>query len=190
MSKEKPRNLAASVRQRRMNLARARNEDFQFVVTRYALERLLYRLSESEHRDVFVRADSRAAAVASAWRFKVSPSPLVAVGLRASGSGRGLDRRAVSGALARPACYGPGDYSPNLGHRHIGQFALPRGNQPACFDPCRRDIHPVGFLIYGVGSSVSSSREPVSALGEPVSALGPVGAIAMHTSAGVDWWDA
>jgi hypothetical protein len=54
MSKEKPRNLAASVRQRLMNLARARNEDFQLVVTRYALERLLYRLSESVHRDVFV----------------------------------------------------------------------------------------------------------------------------------------
>lgn len=43
MTKEKPRNLAASVRQRLMNLARARNEDFQFVLTRYALERLLYR---------------------------------------------------------------------------------------------------------------------------------------------------
>ncbi len=54
MSKERPRNLAASVRQRLMNLARARNEDFQLVLTRYALERLLYRLSESEHRDVFV----------------------------------------------------------------------------------------------------------------------------------------
>ena len=37
-----------------MNLARAQNEDFQLVLTRYALERLLYRLSQSEHRDVFV----------------------------------------------------------------------------------------------------------------------------------------
>lgn len=54
MSQEKPRNLAASVRQRLANLARAQNEDFQLVLTRYALERLLYRLSESEHRDVFV----------------------------------------------------------------------------------------------------------------------------------------
>jgi predicted nucleotidyltransferase component of viral defense system len=54
MTKEKPRNLAASVRQRLMNLARARREDFQFVLTHYALERLLYRLSRSEHRDVFV----------------------------------------------------------------------------------------------------------------------------------------
>ena len=54
MTKGKPRNLAASVRQRLMNLAREKNEDFQLVLTRYALERLLYRLSQSEHRDVFV----------------------------------------------------------------------------------------------------------------------------------------
>ncbi len=54
MTKEKPRNLAASVRQRLMNLARAQNEDFQLVLTRYGLERLLYRLSRSEHRNVFV----------------------------------------------------------------------------------------------------------------------------------------
>ena len=54
MTKEKSRNLAASVRQRLMNLARAQNEDFQLILTRYALERLLYRLSQSKHRDVFV----------------------------------------------------------------------------------------------------------------------------------------
>ena len=54
MTKEKPRNLPASVRQRLMNVARSQQEDFQLVLTRYALERLLYRLSQSEHRDVFV----------------------------------------------------------------------------------------------------------------------------------------
>ena len=54
MTKAKPLNLAASVRQRLMNLSRSRNEDFQLVLTRYALERLLYRLSQSEHRGVFV----------------------------------------------------------------------------------------------------------------------------------------
>ena len=36
MTKEKPRNMAASVRQRLTNLARARNEDFQLVLNRYA----------------------------------------------------------------------------------------------------------------------------------------------------------
>jgi hypothetical protein len=54
VSKEKTRNLAASVRQRLLNVAREQNEDFQLVLTRYALERLLYRLSQSEHRNVFV----------------------------------------------------------------------------------------------------------------------------------------
>jgi hypothetical protein len=37
-----------------MHLARQQKEDFQFVLTRYALERLLYRLSRSPHRDAFV----------------------------------------------------------------------------------------------------------------------------------------
>lgn len=47
-------NPAASVRQRLLNLARQRNEDFQQVLVRYALERLLYRLSLSAHRERFV----------------------------------------------------------------------------------------------------------------------------------------
>jgi predicted nucleotidyltransferase component of viral defense system len=49
-----PRNVAASVRQRLLNLARDHREDFEFVLTRYALERLMYRLSVSEHREQFV----------------------------------------------------------------------------------------------------------------------------------------
>jgi predicted nucleotidyltransferase component of viral defense system len=54
VTKDKPRDLTASVRQRLLNLAQARREDFQFVLTRYALERLLYRLSRSTHRDLLV----------------------------------------------------------------------------------------------------------------------------------------
>jgi predicted nucleotidyltransferase component of viral defense system len=48
------RNVATSVRQRLLNLARDRGEDFGLVLTRYALERLMYRLSVSEHREQFV----------------------------------------------------------------------------------------------------------------------------------------
>ena len=48
------KNLTASVRQRLMNLAHARNEEFGLILTRYGIERLLYRLSESEHRGAFV----------------------------------------------------------------------------------------------------------------------------------------
>ena len=54
MSPERRKNLAASVRQRLLNLARERNEDFNYLLTRYANERLLFRLAESDHRDQFV----------------------------------------------------------------------------------------------------------------------------------------
>jgi hypothetical protein len=37
-----------------LNLSRQRNEDFQFCLTRYALERFLYRLSKSGHAEKFV----------------------------------------------------------------------------------------------------------------------------------------
>jgi predicted nucleotidyltransferase component of viral defense system len=48
------KNLPASVRQRLLNLSRKRGEDFNFTLTRYANERLLYRLSSSPYRDQFV----------------------------------------------------------------------------------------------------------------------------------------
>ena len=51
---KEPRNIAASVRQRLANRARARGETFDIMLTRYALERLLYRLGESAHRGLFV----------------------------------------------------------------------------------------------------------------------------------------
>jgi hypothetical protein len=49
-----PRDIAASVRQRLLDLARNRGEDFQAVLTRYGLERFLYRLATSSHADEFV----------------------------------------------------------------------------------------------------------------------------------------
>ena len=54
MSKDRPRNMAASVKHRLMELARKQGEDFQLVLTRYVIERLLYRLSRSEHAGQFV----------------------------------------------------------------------------------------------------------------------------------------
>ena len=50
MSTLEPRNVAASVRQRLLNLARERGEDFNFLLTAYGLERLMYRLGQSRHR--------------------------------------------------------------------------------------------------------------------------------------------
>ena len=49
-----PRNIGASVRARLLDRARAEQSDFQILLTRYALERLLYRLSVSPHRDRFI----------------------------------------------------------------------------------------------------------------------------------------
>jgi hypothetical protein len=48
------RNTAASVRARLLNRARETRQDFNLVLTRYALERLLYRLSVSPHADQFL----------------------------------------------------------------------------------------------------------------------------------------
>jgi hypothetical protein len=48
------RNIGASVRARLLDRARAERSDFQILLTRYALERLLYRLSVSPHRGRFI----------------------------------------------------------------------------------------------------------------------------------------
>ncbi len=45
------KNLAASIRQRLLNKARENEEAFDFVLSRYAIERLLYRLSQSPRSD-------------------------------------------------------------------------------------------------------------------------------------------
>ena len=47
-------NLAASVRQRLLTLSRTEKRDFQEVLTRFALERLLYRIGQTAYRDQFV----------------------------------------------------------------------------------------------------------------------------------------
>ena len=47
-------NLAASVRARLLNIAKAEKTDFNQVLVRYALERFLYRLSKSTHADRFL----------------------------------------------------------------------------------------------------------------------------------------
>lgn len=48
------RNVAASVRARLLNLARETNQDFNLVLTRFAIERLLYRVSISTHSSQFL----------------------------------------------------------------------------------------------------------------------------------------
>lgn len=48
------KNLAASIRQRLLNIAREQNVEFQLILTRFALERFLYRLSQSTYSNDFV----------------------------------------------------------------------------------------------------------------------------------------
>jgi len=48
------KNVAASVRQRLMNLAKTRGVAFNRVLVQYGIERVLYRLAESKHRDKFI----------------------------------------------------------------------------------------------------------------------------------------
>ncbi|MBI2516003.1 MAG: nucleotidyl transferase AbiEii/AbiGii toxin family protein [Opitutae bacterium] len=48
------RNLPASVRQQLLNLSAKRGEAFDLVLVRFAIERLLYRLSQSPHADRFL----------------------------------------------------------------------------------------------------------------------------------------
>lgn len=54
MSPKPITNLTASVRQRLQNISRAGKEPFDLVLSRYAVERLLYRLSQSTYADRFL----------------------------------------------------------------------------------------------------------------------------------------
>jgi len=54
MNIDQPHNLAASVRQRLLNISKRDGEAFDLVLTRYALERLLYRLGESQYHNQFL----------------------------------------------------------------------------------------------------------------------------------------
>ena len=51
---KRPTNIAASVRARLLNLARQTSQPFDVLMTRFVLERLLYRLSRSLHANQFV----------------------------------------------------------------------------------------------------------------------------------------
>ena len=54
MTKKIKKDVAASVRQRLLNLSKDSGEDFNLFLTRYGLERMLFRLSQSEWREQFL----------------------------------------------------------------------------------------------------------------------------------------
>ena len=51
MPRESLKNVGESVRARLLQRSRSERADFQILLTRYALERLLYRLSQSAHTE-------------------------------------------------------------------------------------------------------------------------------------------
>jgi predicted nucleotidyltransferase component of viral defense system len=65
--KKPPTDIGASVRARLLRLSRERGEDFQLVLTRYASERLLFRLYASGHAQQFVL---KGAALFALWTGK------------------------------------------------------------------------------------------------------------------------
>src|ERR1700716_3379930 len=48
------KNTGASVRARLLNISRERNRPFDLLLTRYVLERFLYRLGSTKHRERFI----------------------------------------------------------------------------------------------------------------------------------------
>ncbi len=54
MRDPKLKNLPASIRQKLLNLSRERNQDFGLILTKYGLERILFRLSKSKYREAFI----------------------------------------------------------------------------------------------------------------------------------------
>jgi hypothetical protein len=60
-----PKNMAASVRARLLAASKVRRQPFQQLLTRYVLERLLYRLSLTAHRERFALLSGGRAC---AWR--------------------------------------------------------------------------------------------------------------------------
>jgi predicted nucleotidyltransferase component of viral defense system len=66
------RNLTASIRDRLRIQARERNEEFQLILTQYAIDRLLYRLSSSPHADRFVLKGAMLVSIWGGGRYRVT----------------------------------------------------------------------------------------------------------------------
>lgn len=54
MTRKKPSDISVSVRQRLLNRSKEQGEDFELVLTRFVLERFLYRLGNSQFREQFI----------------------------------------------------------------------------------------------------------------------------------------
>lgn len=91
MTRRRARDIASSVRQRLLDLSRTRNEDFQLMITRFASERLLYRLSQSRHAERFTL---KGALLFALWTGRML-RPTRDVDLLGSGAPRAEDLAAI-----------------------------------------------------------------------------------------------
>jgi len=96
MSRAKPTNISASIRQKLLNLANKNGDDPNVLWTRYAIERLLYRLSVSEFSGEFVL---KGAALFMVW-FNEPHRPTMDLDLL----GRGEDSNARMADIFRKLC--------------------------------------------------------------------------------------
>jgi predicted nucleotidyltransferase component of viral defense system len=65
MSKKQPPNIASSIRSKLLAHAKTQEEDFNYVLIRYASDRLLYRLSQSDYKEQFIL---KGATLFSVWK--------------------------------------------------------------------------------------------------------------------------
>jgi predicted nucleotidyltransferase component of viral defense system len=97
MMQRQPKDLPASVRQRLLNWSRLEKLDFQFALTRYGIERLLYRLSRSPFRERFVLKGAMLFVAWEGW----SPRPTRDVDLLGRGEHSPDQLRSVFEAICR-----------------------------------------------------------------------------------------
>ena len=69
-------NLAASIHARLLNRAEARGEEFNLVLTRYAIERFLYRLSILPARECTLDTAQLGDAIAATFQRRATPIPV------------------------------------------------------------------------------------------------------------------
>ena len=72
MSANNLKDVAASVRRRLFTISKTRGEDFQLTLIYYALERLMYRLSQSKHKDRFILKGAMLFSVWSDTRYRAT----------------------------------------------------------------------------------------------------------------------
>lgn len=72
MTKKGTRNVAHSVQQRLLNLARQTGQDYNRLLVRYAIERLIHRLARSDHADRFVLKGAMLFAIWSGQQYRTT----------------------------------------------------------------------------------------------------------------------